>query len=256
MTIPSIRPFVAAGVSTALACTAANAGKSYLSAGIEYSRGDYGEPSDTKSIYSFIGFKHVEGPWSFRITVPFIYSSGPTAVPGDDSDPFFTGLGDQSSGGLGDVSFGVSRSFELEDDSLYLDVAGRLRFPTGDEDKGLSTGSLNGSLTTTLTKVWDAFELYGELGRRFNGDHRGFHRADSWTASAGGSYTTEEKMEFGASIDWREATSEFSQDPVELYVYAAMPLTEDLRMTAYATTGLAGDAADYSFGVSFSLRLD
>jgi hypothetical protein len=190
------------------------------------------------------------------LTVPFLWSDGPAAVPGDDGDAFGLGLADQSVGGLGDVSFGIVRSFDLEADDLYLDVAGRMRFPTGDFDKGLSTGALDGSATLTLTKAWDSFEVYAELGRRFNGDHAGFHRNDGWIASAGGSYVTEEKLEFGASLDWREATVDFVEDPVELYVYSAFPVDDGVRLTAYATAGVAGDAADYSAGLSISWRID
>lgn len=246
---------------TLLACAfmltpPAFAGKTYLSAGVEFSRGDYGEPTDTDSIYSFAGIRHVEGPWSFRATIPFLWSSGPAAVPGDDGDIFGAGLGDQTASGLGDLSFGVARAFTLEDDDLYLDLAGRLRLPTGDEDKGFSTGALDGSLTATLTKVWDAFEAYVEVGRRFNGDHAGFHRVDGWTVSAGGAYTTEDKVEFGASLDWREATVDFVQDPVELYAYVAFPVDDRVRLTGYVTAGVSGDAADYSVGVSASWRID
>lgn len=248
---------VRAVAAIAMALTApAHAGKTYVNAGIEFSRGDYGEPSDTDSVYGFVGAKHVEGPWSFRVTVPFLWSNGPAAVPGDDGDVFGLGLADQSAGGIGDVSFGIVRTFDFGDDDLYLDLAGRLRFPTGDADKGLSTGALDGSATVTLTKVWDSFEAYAEVGRRFNGDHAGFHRSDSWTASTGVVYVTEDKLEFGASLDWREATADFVEDPVELYVYAAIPVEEGVRLTGYATAGVSGDAADYSIGLSMSWRVD
>ena len=51
-----------------------------IGTGVSYSRGDYGDPRDTKVVAAPLSLKYAKGPLSFRISVPFVHIDGPGSL--------------------------------------------------------------------------------------------------------------------------------------------------------------------------------
>ncbi len=115
-----------------------------LSTGVNYTSGDYGGAVDIDEVYVPIT-GHVDyGRFGFRLTVPYLSVKAPEgtiitdpggqAVQGTGASTTESGLGDI----IGSVTlYDVINNREL---GIALDLTGKIKFATADEDKGLGTG--------------------------------------------------------------------------------------------------------------------
>ncbi len=233
------------------ACTAlpAQADRLSLSTGAEYSVGDYGDTEDTTVWYEYVSARYSMSPLAFKVTVPFLQIDGPASV--TDDGEVEGGGATRMESGVGDVSLSSTYTFSWKPEKLHLDVMGRVRLPTGDEDRGLGTGEVDYGLIATLEKGFDGVSVSVKGGRRFLGDSAGRNREDGWLAGAGFSVDLSKETEIGTSIDWREAAFATSTDPTDVDVYVRHSLTKDLRVNVYALAGLSDGSPN--FGSGFSL---
>lgn len=240
---------LAAAAAAIGALAPAHADRLSFSTGAEYSVGDYGDPEDTTVWYEYVSARYSMSPWAFKVTVPFLQKDGPATVV-DDGEVEGGGVTRMESG-IGDVSLSSTYTFSWKPEKLYLDVMGRVRLPTGDEDRGLGTGEVDYGLIATLEKGFDGFAINAKGGRRFLGDSAGRNRQDGWLAGAGVSVDLSKETEIGTSIDWREAAFDTSADPADVDIYVRYNLTKDLRINVYALAGLSDGSPN--FGTGFSL---
>jgi hypothetical protein len=214
--------------------------------------------------------------WTFKATVPFLRIDGPadaTVVlddngggrggnsgpgggrdrPDDDDDPV-TGA-DRNESGLGDTSLSATYSFdEIGGSSAYIDLSGRVRLPTGDEDKGLGIGATDYGLSTEIGIDKDSGGGYVSFGRRFLGDVSGLQREDGWQAGIGGWFNATERTSLGVGYDWRESSIAAGTDPAEIYAYVSVKMSDAWRINVNASAGLNDASADYGAGVTLTWR--
>ncbi len=241
---------LAAAIGLVGATTAAHADRLNLAAGGEYSVGDYGEPQDTAVWYEFVSARYSTAPWAFKVTVPFLRIDGPATVT-DDGEVEAGGV-DRMVSGIGDVSLSTTYTFSWKPEKLYLDLIGRVRLPTGDEDRGLGSGEIDYSLLANLDKGFEGFNIYVEAGRRFLGNSVVSPREDGWVAATGISTDLSKETEIGASFAWREAAFEGSPDPAEVSAYVKHYLTPDLRANLYALAGLSNGSPNAGAGITLT----
>ena len=229
---------------------AAHADKLNLAAGAEYSTGDYGDPQDTAVWYEFVSARYSMAPWAFKVIVPFLQIDGPATVTGDGEVE--GGGTDRTVSGLGDVSLSTTYTFSWKPEKLYLDLIGRVRLPTGDEDRGLGNGEIDYSLVANLDKDFEVVDVYVEAGRRFLGNTIVRDREDGWVGGAGISTDLSKETEIGASVSWREAAFEGSPDPADVTAYVRHYLTPDLRLNVYALAGLSNGSPNAGGGLTLT----
>lgn len=227
------------------------AGRLSFIAGAEWSQGDYGQPADTTVFYEFLAARYTTAPWSFRVTVPFLQVDGPASVVDDEVEAIGAS---RSVSGIGDVSFSTTYTVSWKPQKLYLDLIGRVRFPTGEDDDGLGSGETDYVALASLTKDFEALTLHADAGRRFLGGSAVRPRRDGWILSAGASTPIAGRTEIGASVDWREAAFETGTDPAEVSAYVRFDVAEDLRMNVYAFAGLSDGSPDGGAGVTLTWR--
>ena len=240
---------LAAAAIAAWAALPAHADRLSFSAGAEYSVGDYDDPEDTTVWYEYVSARYSMSPWAFKVTVPFLQIDGPATV--TDDGEVEGGGATRMESGIGDVSLSSTYTFSWKPEKLHLDLMGRVRLPTGDEDRGLGTGEVDYGLIATIEKGFDGISVNVKGGRRFLGDSAGRNREDGWLAGAGLSVDLSKETEIGTSIDWREAAFETSTDPADVDIYVRHSLTKDLRVNVYALAGLSDGSPN--FGTGFSL---
>jgi hypothetical protein len=199
-----------------------------FTSGVEYSSGDYGGTEDTEIVTVPLIGRLTMDKWEIRVSVPYRSITGPADI---DED-----------GGA-------------EGGDTYFQATGRVRLPTGDEDKGLGNGATDYAAIGELGYNGDSHGLYVSGGRRFLGDSdSGSEREDGWQAGVGGWIRTSERSRVGLSYTWREATRDGRDDPSEAGAYLSYALSDQLRMSVSAAAGLSDASPDYRAGVRFTWR--
>lgn len=221
-----------------------------LAVGGEYSTGDYGDPQDTALWYEFVSARYVMSPLAFKVTVPFLQIDGPATV--TDDGEVGSGGADRMVSGIGDVSASATYMFSWKPQKIYLDLMGRVRFPTGDENDGLGSGEIDYSFATTVTKEFESLSLFVEAGYRFLGSSVARPREDGMLLGTGISTDLSKETEIGASFDWREAAYDSSPDPADVTLYVRHNLTDDLKLKVYGLAGLSNGSPNAGGGLSLT----
>jgi hypothetical protein len=249
-----------------------------LSTGISYSSGEYGDTTSTDVLVVPLSAKIRTGQWTFKASVPYVHVNGPADATvvlddngsgrggnsgsgrdhpedeNDDDDGSATGV-DRKVSGIGDTSLSATYSFDgIGNSSTYIDVSGRVRLATGDEDKGLGIGATDYGLSTEIGIDKDGGGGYLSFGRRFLGDVTGLQREDGWQAGVGGWYNATERTSLGIGYDWRESSTATGTDPAEIYAYASVKMSDAWRININASAGLNDASADYGAGVTLTWR--
>ena len=173
----------------------------------------------------------------------------------DDGDTSTTVANDRSDSGIGDASIALTYSFDsIADSPAYLDLTGRVRLPTGDEDKGLGVGATDYVALTELGWDADAGGVFASVGRRFLGDADDSERVDGWQASAGGWVNVSDSAVIGAYYDWRNSSFRDGEDPSSIEAYVSWRLTDAWKIELNGGVGLSDASADYTAGLTFIWR--
>jgi hypothetical protein len=248
---------VLAAVIIAIPGTALADTRFSFTSGVEYSSGDYGGTEETEIISVPLIGRLTMGNWEFRASIPYRSITGPANVADEDAGGGSTARSDTESG-FGDTTLDVTYRFDdaLGEDT-YIDTTGRVRLPTGDEDKGLGNGATDYALIGELGYSGDSNGAYVSAGRRFLGDaDDGDEREDGWQASVGGWMRAGERGRVGVSYTWRESSSGDGDAPSEAGAYYSRALSDQLRVSVSAAAGLSDASPDYRAGVRFTWRSD
>ena len=120
-----------------------------MSAMVSYDTGKYGTSDHTSSFYIPLTLKRYFDKSSASVTVPYLRQSSTGQVVRVGGSPVRvnkvrTAAGSSSQSGLGDIILRGGYPLRQEDpDSFGLTLAGRIKLPTADEDKGLGTGEFD-----------------------------------------------------------------------------------------------------------------
>ena len=174
----------------------------------------------------------------------------------DDGTGTATGIAaDRSVSGMGDASIALTYSLDsVADSPVYLDLTGRVRLPTGDEQDGLGTGTTDYVALAELGWDGDPGGVFVSAGRRFLGDADAFERVDGWQASAGGWVNISDSAIVGAYYDWRNSSVRAGEDPSSVEAYVSWRLNDSWKLELNGGVGLADTAADYSAGFTLIWR--
>lgn len=260
-----------AGLLTALGAFAGSAASAdtrvSFASGVDYSSGNYGQTVDTEVISVPLTARVITGHWAFRASIPYLSIKGPADVA--DTTEGGDGGGDPGGGGslartgtengFGDLSLQVTRSFRHvggEDSGAYFEVTGRVRLPTGDEDRGMGVGATDYTVLGELGNSGDSGGVYVNGGWRFLGDRTGSEREDGAQAGVGAWLRAGEGARIGVSASWREASSQGNDDPASASLYWSQRLNDNLRLSINAGAGLSDSSADYTGGVRLTWRSD
>lgn len=226
-----------------------------LSTGFDYSTGDYGDTQDTEIWYAPVTGKVTTGNISASLTIPYLSIKGPGAVIGGGGGSITqasTGTVTTESG-LGDVVAGLTYTVDLENVGAYIDLTGKVKFPTADEDKGLGTGEFDYTTMVEGTKtLGDAYVSAG-VGYKFVGDNNTLDLDNVWMFTTGAGYQLTPELSVGASYDYRESAGS-GDDPSEATAYANYKLTPDVNLQAYTVAGFSDGSPNNSVGVQVGYK--
>lgn len=225
-----------------------------LATGFEYSSGDYGAAFDTDILYVPLTAKYENELFQFRVTVPYIRIEGPGAVLGGADGGVVVGPGGPgvtTESGLGDIILAATLNLYPDRDSPlpYVELTGKVKLPTADEDDGLGTGETDYTIQADIFKSFGPFTPFGTVGYRFRGDPPGFELNNSLLLSAGGVFKANDHFSFGGVYDYREASSVFSEDASEVTPFVVVKPTDQWAITGYGVFGLSDGSPDAGGGL-------
>lgn len=246
-----------AGVAALIASPAlADEGSSLTaSTGIDYSKGDYGTPTDTEILVVPVSVRYKTGDIRLTAALPWLRIDGSSAIVGDGRggtviDP---NAPRTVRSGFGDLSLGVAWGIPEDRLGFGLDLSARVKLPTAKASRGLGTGKTDVSVNAEVSKTFGTVTPFASVGYRMPGDPDGIDLRNAWTGSAGASLALGNSVVI-ASYDYRQSTSRLSHDSEELFGAFSTPLTERLNFTLYGSAGLSKGAPDFGVGSMVAVR--
>jgi hypothetical protein len=260
------------GAPAAHAATAPGSDQFSLSAGADYSSGKYGTDTTTDIWSVPVTAAYQSDRWTFKLTVPYINISGAdNVIPGvgkvNNGNPKGRGRGkgngnggttptpttttSGSASGLGDIT--ASAGYELlssDDHTFGLDLTGKVKFGTADENKGLGTGKNDYGLSVDTYKVSGAWTAFGGVGWMKYGSSQYIQLKNGFNANIGADYKLGTSDSIGAYYYYRERIADGGAPQSELTGYWNHKLSDNLRVQAYALAGFANGSPDYGVGAS------
>jgi hypothetical protein len=267
-----------------------------LSTGVNYSTGSYGEVTDTKVISAPVSLKYKNGNFSIRVSVPYVHVDGPGSLiqtpegsgggsdggSGGRSDNSGRGSANSGSGssgsggsgsgggevvddggtainskrsGIGDVVMAATYSLDLGSD-FFIDATGKVKFPTASTAKRLGTGELDVTAAFDFVKEAGPASFYLHGRHKIAGKPTGSLIRDTWGAGAGASVRASRALTIGADYDWQQSSLAGRQATSEMTGWASVRLNSKINLSAFASTGLNSNSADFSGGLSISVKLN
>lgn len=222
-----------------------------FSSGFDYSTGKYGASQSTETLYIPLGAKYESGNWTWRATIPYVESTGPSTVSGSGADRVT--LEDRQTvrrkaAGLGDVVLAASRTIWAQGPWL-IDLGTKFKLATADKDEGLGTGKNDYTVQAEVYRMLDSHTLFGTLGYKRMGDPDGIDLRDPFFTSLGWSYRASQKTSVGASYDYREKITDTGAPLREMTGFLTHKLDEHWKVQTYLVTGFSKASPDLGGGV-------
>jgi hypothetical protein len=240
------------------------------SVGADYSSGKYGTPFETEIWDVPLSVGYEADRWSVRLTVPFISISGAgNVIPGvgrvKNDNPQGRGRGNSSGGvtpppvvetsgsasGLGDVVAQATYGLVRDDAARFgLDVTGKIKLGTADENKGLGTGKNDYGLNLDAYKGFGAWTLFGGAGYTKYGSSIYIPLHGGWNGNLGAGYKLDSANTIGAYYYYRQRISDYGYTQSEGTAYWNHRFDDNLRLQAYALAGFSDGSPDWGVGAN------
>lgn len=269
--IAIVIPLLLMGLSTRVA-RADDAGHVTASVGTDYSAGKYGTSFETDIWDVPLSVGYQADRWSVKLTVPFISISGANdVIPGigrvKNSNPHGRGRGKGNSGGgvmpppvtetsgsasgLGDVVAQASYGLVRDDAANFgLDVTGKIKIGTADENKGLGTGKNDYGLGLGAYKGFGAWTLFADAGYTKYGSSTYIPLHGGWNGDLGAGYKLDDANTIGAYYYYRQKISDYGYQLSEGTAYWDHKFGDSLRLQAYALAGFSNGSPDWGAGAN------
>lgn len=253
----NMEKMLAAALVAAVHATAvAQGGELTASAGVDYTRGDYGLDEKTQITAFLLAGKYETGRWTYRASLPYLRISGPSSVVGSgEGGVTLPGQGGprRSASGFGDLVLAAS-FLALHDRAgpFFLDVGAKVKLGTGDEAKGLGTGEEDLSLQAEAFKPYGGLTPFALLGYRWYGDPEGIDLNNVVYGSLGAAYRVSAATSAGAAYDFRGRIVDGGARVSELVAFVSRSLSADLKLQFYVLKGFADASPDHGVGAVLS----
>lgn len=220
-----------------------------LETGFNYSRGDYGLPQDTEVFAVPVSLSY-EGPtWTFRGSLPWLTIKGPASVIEGGGIPVRPTASSES--GLGDFVGSLTGKVASTPDQPQVSFTGRVKFATGDKDRGMSTGETDYYAQIDVLRTFSNVTPFVTAGYRWLGRNTLFQLKDGVYASGGMAVQVADGTSVGAAYEWREKIVSGGDDASEISVFLFRKIDERWSANLSALKGFTDASPNY--GLSGSL---
>jgi hypothetical protein len=229
-----------------------------IGAGAELTSGNYGGTESTETLYVPFILKYETGPWLLKATVPYLRISGPANVIGAGADRItLPGARAQrrTESGLGDVMLSAFNTVMNERrDAFGLDLGGKVKLPTADEQRGLGTGETDYAVQADVFKPFGNLTAFGSLGYRIYGDPPGLTLRNVPYYAIGASYRMAPEGTVGVAYDYRPRIITGGSEISEATLFWSRRLSRQWRQQLYGVAGFGNGSPDAGLGAIMEYR--
>ena len=232
----------------------AEEGQWKFSTGVDYSSGDYSDTSETTMLYVPFSAGYKKGNWSGKISTGWLSIDGPGSV--IDGGVVVPGVGtNRSESGIADTWLALTYALEALPSELgYLDLTGKVKIPTADEDKGLGTGEVDYAVQADYFYAMDRLTPMFTAGYKFKGDPDDMNLNDVLFLSAGADWRCSDDTHIGALLDFQQASTSGTDDPLEVFAYLHHKINEEWSLSPYFYYGLSDSSPDMGGGLQLIFK--
>lgn len=224
-----------------------------LTVGTDYSKGKYGDAVATETWAYPIMVKYDQDDVVWKASVPYVQTRGPSNVVGTGSDRIVTNQtpgATRSVKGWGDLVASVTWSFYQNAEARRgLDLTGKVKFGTGEKDKGLSTGEDDYAVQLDGYQSFGDVTALATLGHKAIGDPVGIDYRDPWYVSLGAAHRLSSTTSWGAIYDFRQRLTKTGAPVRELMFFFSHRLSSQFKLQAYAVKGYSDASPDLGGGL-------
>lgn len=228
-----------------------------LSAGYDFSQGDYGDQTDTKVKYVPLSIKLEKSRLVYKLTIPHITITGPGNFVGRDAVSGGSGSNAiTTESGLGDVVAAVSYNLlPYQVNRPLIDITAKVKIPTADKKRGLGSGKFDFYFQADGLYSIKKTTLFGSLGYKVYGDTLNINYENVFYYSLGANYPFNKEIGAGVVFDYREASTTNGFERKELTAYINKKLDNKKKLLGYIVRGLSNGSPDWGLGISLSYLL-
>ena len=210
-----------------------------VSAGVDYSQGQFGGEDDIRILYVPLSIRIDRGRFGAKVTVPHLRVTG-------------RGPRERSSG-LGDIT--ATATYELiapDDGQLGITLKGKVKLPTSDRSLRFGTGETDYTAEIEARQRKGPWVYFLSAGYRLVGEASGQELEDRRLLSGGVSYRLSSSLAAGLLYELREASRRRQDSSQELVPFVSAQVAPRLRLTSYLTIGLTDASPDLGLGMSLT----
>lgn len=224
--------------------------------GIDYTNGKYGASEDTRILYIPVTLKNEGERYFARVTVPYIEVDAPV---GDGGVAFVDGTpipANAKDDGMGDIVTAIGYTVLNHSASrTVVDIVGKVKLGTADEEKGLGTGEDDYSVQIDGYKTFGRLTYLLTTGYRVYGDLPDFELDDVFFGSVGAVYKVKPDVSGGLVYDFREKIAVDGDAVSELTAFITQKMSGDRKIQGYVVGGLSDASPDWGMGVMITQTL-
>lgn len=244
--------------------------------GAYYSTGDYGlddalfaesQNDETRITMIPVSLRYKQGPWQFKVSSGWVQVEGrgnlASEEVGANVQSFEAAAANvqvstSKESSVADTILSVKRVIpELKLAPVYIDVTAKIKLPTADQDKRLSTGETDGELL--IGGFWwrkESVSPYFKIGHKWRGqpDRAVQTLNDSWRVNVGAHKAVSKHWDIMLQIEAREAALDSSSNILEVAAFSRWKLNQQQSVTAYLVKGLEDGSPDWAAGLQHSTR--
>jgi hypothetical protein len=228
--------------------------------GLQYETGDYSTGETTKTWTAPLTLKYYPNEkLDFELYVPFIHTSNTTTViaggmHGRGGGTQRSVQSSESQMGLGDIS--VTTGYNLIPESAHTILVRPLvyvKFPTGDEDKGLGTGGLDVGGGLALSKWLGDWLPYAELLYISPEDSNTLDLQNYWSYTLSLGYAATDRLRPEVSLVGSTSAFKGADDVRSLELALNYWPATRFRVQGYVIFGLTDASSDFGTGASITI---
>jgi hypothetical protein len=221
--------------------------------GAEYTSGKYGGADSTEITYLPVSLRYQLNDTSFRVTVPYL-SITTTGFVETESGVVGTGSAQRTTeSGLGDVVGAVTQTVVSDSSNkFFVDVTGKIKFPTADANAGLGTGKADYMAQVGVWKDFDRIAMFGGAGYKVVGAPAGVALRNVLRGYVGASYKLAPATTASLIADIGQSTIAGRETKRLLTAELAYRVTDSVRIRGYALKGFSASSPDHGGGITLS----
>ncbi len=221
-----------------------------VSTGLDYSTGRYGGTAKTTTVAIPLILKAEFQSLTLRLSLPYVDTSGPGNVRGVGGDRVV--IGDDgartNNRDIGDTVLGGTYTLYASPDWL-VDVGGKIKFATGDDNKNLGTGKNDYLIHTDVYRLFGRNSVFGTFGYRRQGDPSGVDFRNPFYGSAGFSVRVTDAVSAGMSFDYRQSLTAAGEPIREATLFGSYRFSPEWKLQGYVMTGFSDASPDLGSGL-------